>query len=87
MLGALCIRWTVPRESVPNVGHLKYSKVVLTEYLTIPQMDKCLYALKFGIPKPWHQRIDFLGCNEIDLAEYTFIKEYFIDPLPNFIII
>jgi hypothetical protein len=37
---------------VPNVGHLKYSKVVLTEYLTIPQMDKCLYALKFGIPKP-----------------------------------
>jgi hypothetical protein len=37
MLGALCIRWTVLRETVPNVGHLKYSKVVLTEYLTIPK--------------------------------------------------
>jgi hypothetical protein len=51
MLGARCTRWTVLRESVPNVGHLKYSKVVLTEYLTIPQMDKCLYT--FNQPISW----------------------------------
>jgi hypothetical protein len=37
MLGARCTRWTVLRETVPNVGHLKYSKVVLTECLTIPK--------------------------------------------------
>ena len=45
MLGALCTRWTVLWESVPNVGLIiEYSKVVLTEYSTIPQMERCPYA-------------------------------------------